>query len=182
MDRVVSVGCKSWLWVVMLCGGRPTRVSEETPAASCSALPHTGDRIGSSLRLGTDQSSLANARRCRSLVIRVVLGLYPTERHRSAVPQIRRLVPQRRHMRCSKISRQFCASRKPTIAICRVMLFSLSAGLLGEIQLTRDLVFGRKRAQFVPGRRRSCDVPAPADIRSRPDRTRRASLRTAASI
>jgi hypothetical protein len=29
---------------------------------------------------------------------------------------------------------------------------------------------------------RSCDVPAPADIRSRPDRTRRASLRTAASI
>src|ERR1700686_3547666 len=57
MDRVVSVGCKSWLWVVMLCGGCPTRVSEETPAASCSALPHTGDRIGSSLRLGTDQSS-----------------------------------------------------------------------------------------------------------------------------
>src|SRR6516164_8009620 len=32
------------------------------------------------------------------------------------------------------------------------MLFSLSAGLLGETQLTRDLVFGRKRAQFVPGR------------------------------
>src|ERR1700686_480049 len=57
MDRVVSVGCKSWLWVVMLCGGCPTRVSEETPAASCSALPHTGDRIGSSLRLGSDQSS-----------------------------------------------------------------------------------------------------------------------------
>src|ERR1700730_9633886 len=57
MDRVVSVGCKSWLWVVMLCGGCPTRVSEETPAASCSALPHTGDRIGASLRLGTDQSS-----------------------------------------------------------------------------------------------------------------------------
>src|SRR5499433_1211002 len=47
---------------------------------------------------------------------------------------------------------QFCACRKPTIAICRVMLFSLSAGLLGETQLTRDLVFGRKRAQFVPGR------------------------------
>src|SRR5947209_18212287 len=57
MDRVVSVGCKSWLWVVMLCGGCPTRVSKETPAASCSALPHTGDRIGSSLRLGSDQSS-----------------------------------------------------------------------------------------------------------------------------
>src|SRR5262245_53266904 len=28
----------------------------------------------------------------------------------------------------------------------------LSAGLLGETQLTRDLVFDRKRAQFVPGR------------------------------
>src|SRR6266853_1935138 len=27
---------------------------------------------------------------------------------------------------------QFCACWKPTIAICRVMLFSLSAGLLGE--------------------------------------------------
>ena len=39
---------------------------------------------------------------------------------------------------------QFCACRKPTIAICRVMLFSLSVGLLGETQLTRDLVFGRK--------------------------------------
>jgi hypothetical protein len=38
------VGCKSWLWVVMLCGGCPTRVSKETPA------PHTGDRMGSSLR------------------------------------------------------------------------------------------------------------------------------------
>src|ERR1700745_1505833 len=37
MDRVVNVGCKSWLWVVMLCGGCPTRVSKETPAASCSA-------------------------------------------------------------------------------------------------------------------------------------------------
>src|SRR5262249_52509355 len=35
MDRVVSVGCKSWSWVVMLCGGCPTRVSKETPA------PHT---------------------------------------------------------------------------------------------------------------------------------------------
>src|ERR1700730_2712673 len=23
MDRVVSVGCKSWMWVVMLCGGCP---------------------------------------------------------------------------------------------------------------------------------------------------------------
>src|SRR5262249_28258135 len=57
MDRVVSVGCKSWLWVVMLCGGCPTRVSKETPAASCSALPQTGDRIGSSLRLGSRQSS-----------------------------------------------------------------------------------------------------------------------------
>jgi hypothetical protein len=41
----------------MLCGGCPTLVSKETPAASCSALPHTGDRIGSSLRLGRDQSS-----------------------------------------------------------------------------------------------------------------------------
>src|SRR5438067_9896777 len=41
----------------MLCGGGPTRVSKETPATPCSALPHTGDRIGSSLRLGTDESS-----------------------------------------------------------------------------------------------------------------------------
>ena len=56
MDRVVSVGCPIMVVGVMLCGGCPTRVSEETPAASCSALPHTGDRIGSSLRLGTDQS------------------------------------------------------------------------------------------------------------------------------
>src|SRR5215831_11910213 len=41
----------------MLCGGCPTRVSKETPAASCSALPQTGDRIGSSLRLASRQSS-----------------------------------------------------------------------------------------------------------------------------
>src|ERR1700738_1763792 len=38
MDRVVSVGCKSWLWVVMLCGGCPTRASEETPAESTQSI------------------------------------------------------------------------------------------------------------------------------------------------
>jgi hypothetical protein len=41
----------------MLRGGCPTRVSKEAPAASCSALPQAGDRIGSSLRLGSRQSS-----------------------------------------------------------------------------------------------------------------------------
>src|SRR6185312_3461466 len=43
---------------------------------------------------------------------------------------------------------QFCACRKPTSAICRVMLFSLSR----EVELAGDLVSARQRAQFLPRR------------------------------
>src|SRR5215469_3882426 len=46
---------------------------------------------------------------------------------------------------------QFCACRKPTIAICRVMLLSLF-GVSREIEFGGKLVFAGQRAQFVPGR------------------------------
>src|SRR5262245_56247140 len=108
----------------MLCSGCPTRVSKETPAALCSALPHTGDRIGSSLRLGSDQSSwLTRA------------GSKPKFPPECLYVSFRQLRTFRRMSRWARSATS-----------------GLSAGLLGETQLTRDLVFGRKRAQFVPGR------------------------------
>src|ERR1700748_408870 len=46
---------------------------------------------------------------------------------------------------------QFCACRKPTIAICRVMLLSMSARL-SKVELCGEAIVPRQRAQLVPGR------------------------------
>src|SRR6516165_613269 len=68
MDKAVSVDCPIMIVGCHVVRRLPTRVSKETPAASCSALPQTGDRIGSSLRLGKPPEQSANARRRRSWV------------------------------------------------------------------------------------------------------------------
>src|SRR5262249_44032952 len=57
MDRVVSVGCKSWLWVCHVMRRLPDPSIERNSRRFMLGLPHTGDRMGSSLRLGSDQSS-----------------------------------------------------------------------------------------------------------------------------
>src|SRR5262245_44687422 len=57
MDRVVSVGCKSWLWVCHVMRRLPDPSIERNSRRFMLGLPHTGDRMGSSLRPGSDQSS-----------------------------------------------------------------------------------------------------------------------------
>src|ERR1700726_2200188 len=49
---------------------------------------------------------------------------------------------------------QFCACRKPTITICRVMLLSLCRPDAKSIEVKRggQFVFARERTQLVPGR------------------------------
>src|SRR5262245_66039865 len=57
MDRVVSVGCKSWLWVCHVMRRLPDPSIERNSRRFMLGLPQTGDRMGSSLHLGSDQSS-----------------------------------------------------------------------------------------------------------------------------
>jgi len=67
MDRVVSVGCKSWLWVVMLCGGCPPEYRKKLPPLHARPASHRwsyGFKFASRKR----PEQLANARRSRSWV------------------------------------------------------------------------------------------------------------------
>jgi hypothetical protein len=111
-DRAIDIAIAPVRTVVLLPNPdfrrRATRVSKETLAASCSALPHTSDRIGSRLRLGSDQSSWADACRCRSSVKG---GGAEDARVRSAYPPILSVNADilawqpsatSRHMQCSK--------------------------------------------------------------------------------
>ena len=108
MDRVVSVGCKHGCELSCYAAAAPPEYPKKLPplhARPCLT------QVIVSVQVCVRPEQLANARRCRSWVIRVVLGLYPTERHRSAVPQIpvitrpeidRRSVPTAGVSRCSK--------------------------------------------------------------------------------
>ena len=178
----------------MLCGGCPTRVSEETPAASCSALPHTGDRIGSSLCLGTDQSSWLTRADVAVGSFASFWGLYPTERHRSAVPQIPVITRPEMDIRVENSRGREAMHIATVLRLQEADHRHLPSHALLPVRgpSRRDPTHPRscirpQASAICPRSRprsrcRSCDVPAPADIRSRPDRTRRASLRTAASI